>query len=80
MFQTAAMPPKGSIPSQNRQRALTVGEGSSSSAYLFKNSRKGDMYHIPRYQREIIMRELLSTKTKQAVPHLQNEAAAYFNG
>ena len=39
MFQTAAMPPKGSITSQNRQRALTVGEGSSSSAYLFKNSR-----------------------------------------
>lgn len=75
------MPPKGSLPSQNRQRALTVGEaGSSSSAYLFKNSRKGDMYHIPRYQREIIMRELLHTKTKQPVPQIQNEAAAYING
>lgn len=59
------MPPKGGMASQNRQRALTVGEGgSSSSAYLFKNSRKGDMYHIPRYQREIIMRELLHSKTK----------------
>lgn len=53
------------MASQNRLRALTVGEGSSnSSAYLFKNNRKGDMYHIPRYQRDVIMRELLNAKVK----------------